>query len=81
MKEKKSAPHIEIKTNGAMETEIKIDGQKVSGVREMKLFQKGNGIPTLSLEFLATDVSFDGIAVPELPEVLRDWYVRKQEEE
>ncbi len=72
-----NVPHIEIKQKG-IATEIFIDGQKVKGVRKVS-FERDftNLAPVLQLEFLATDMSIDGVIVPDLPDALKPFYEKK----
>lgn len=52
-------PKIEIKTDGSI-SQIYVDGKKLDGVRSYKLEQTVNGIPILTLDLNAFDVSVDG---------------------
>lgn len=52
-------PKIEIKTDGSI-SQIYVDGKKLDGVRSYKLEQAVNGIPILTLDLNAFDVSVDG---------------------
>ena len=40
-------------------TEILIDGHKISGIRSYELKQKGAGIPTLTIDLNAFDITTD----------------------
>ena len=66
-------PKIAISQNGIF-TDIKIDGQPISGVRGFSISQKGGQLPTLSLDLLACDMTIDMACIPKLPEVFEAWY-------
>lgn len=66
-------PKIEISQKGIF-TDIKIDGQPITGVRAFSISQKGGQLPTLSLDLLACDMTIDMTCIPKLPEVFEAWY-------
>ncbi len=70
-------PHIEIKTNG-VHAEIFIDGKKINGVRGYEPTHEASNIPILQLHLKATDVTVEGLMLPELPEPYKDFYVSKR---
>lgn len=50
---------IEIKTDGASNTQIYVDGKKLRGVRSFELKQIATGAPVLTVDLNAFDLSVD----------------------
>ena len=56
--------NIEIKTNNNKGyTEIFVDGHKLNGVRSFNLAQDGYGLPTLTVDLNAVNISVDCVAI------------------
>lgn len=70
-------PKIKIKQEG-IRTLVYMDGEQIHGIRGIHFDRTVDGeCPILKLDILATDMEIDCVAVPELPDVLKDFYVRK----
>lgn len=50
---------IEIKSTDGTMTDVFIDGHKIHGVRNMRFEKFGHGIPVLSIDLNALDISVD----------------------
>ena len=70
-------PKIEIKSEKG-KTELRINGEKINGVREI-LFKHGTGeIPVVQFQMLAMDVEIDADVIPALPDVFKPFYELKE---
>jgi hypothetical protein len=74
-------PKIEVATGGITGTTIKINGIKVDGVRSFKIEQNAGALPTLKMELIATSLTLDGVMLPVLPDIFKEFYERKELEE
>lgn len=54
-----NSPRIEIKTDGACNTQIYVDGMRLKGVRSFELKQTANGAPVLTVDLNGFDLSAD----------------------
>lgn len=50
---------IEIKSTDGTMTDVFVDGHKIHGVRSMRFEKIGHGIPILSIDLNALDISVD----------------------
>lgn len=65
---------IEIKTHGSQGS-ILVDGKEVPGVRGYSISHSANGLPSVKLDLVCTNLVFDGNGViPELPDVFKEFY-------
>lgn len=62
-------PKIEIKCPNINRAEIWIDGHKLPGVREITVFLPLDEVPYVKVEFVSTDISFDGVGALEVTAV------------
>jgi hypothetical protein len=74
-----SLPKIEINTDGII-AHIKVDGNDVCGVRGYVLTHNAGEIPVLHLDLIATNLTVDGVMLPELPDVFKPFYKEVCEE-
>ena len=70
-------PKIEIKTDGAM-TVLKINGEKINGVRGIQFKKEPGAIPTIQIDLLAIDMTIDADVIPALPDVFKPFYELKE---
>ena len=71
-------PEIVIKTDGIVNTEVFINGEKLDGVISVRFFhsyQRNSGIPSLQIDLDATNVRLDTKMLPALPEPFRSHYL------
>lgn len=54
-----NSPRIEIKTDGACNTQIYVDGMRLKGVRSFEVKQTTNGAPVLTVDLNGFDLSVD----------------------
>lgn len=54
----KYASHLEIKVNGSSAS-VLVDGHELKGVRAFELKHVADGVPVLTLDLSALDVTFD----------------------
>lgn len=75
-----STPKIEVKTNG-ISASILIDGEEFADkVLSVSFEHDAGGLPVLSLNIPATDLSLSGEFIPALPAPFDRWYSRKQKD-
>ena len=77
-KEPNAFPKIEIRVDGA-KARIFSDGKEIQGVRGYELSHYAGGIAELKLDLMATDLTISGNILPELPDVYKPFYVRREE--
>lgn len=72
-------PKIRIKQWGTR-TLVYMDDKQIRGVRGIHFERTTNDdLPILKLDILAANMELDCVAVPELPDVFKDFYVRKED--
>lgn len=74
-------PNILITTDGIMNTKIMVDGKELRGVRGVSFsqsYKENHGLPILSIDLNATDVTLDAKMLPELPEPFKGNYISVQ---
>lgn len=54
-----NSPRIEIKSSDGTLVEVYIDGHLIRGIRRMKFEKKSRGMPTLTLDLNALNISID----------------------
>lgn len=76
-----SIPKVRIKQD-CCSTFVYINGKEVHGVRGIHFDRTvDNNAPILRLDILAVDMELDCVAIPELPEIFKPFYERKEVEE
>lgn len=78
----KKRPKIIIKSDGITGTQIYVDGNKLNGVRGFcfkQNAQEEKGLPILQINLVATDVTLETQAIPQLPYPFSEFYQLKDE--
>lgn len=70
-------PHIEIKSNGFI-TEVFIDGKKLNNVTRLSVEQDAGDFMNVVFELFSDNVSIDTRLIPDLPDIYKPFYVKKE---
>lgn len=70
-------PKIRIVNEGGIYTEIFINNKKVNGVKAVRFSQDAGNFPVLQLDFSITDIEIDVATIPDLPEILKPFYEKR----
>lgn len=74
-------PEIKIVQDGCCSTRVFIDGHEIHGIRKLSFERDAaaqDKVPVLRLDLMAADMTVDFPGVPELPDVLKPYYVKKE---
>jgi hypothetical protein len=72
---------IKIVQDGCCSTRVFIDGKEIHGIRKMSFERDATAqdkVPVLKLDVIAANMTVDFPGVPELPDVLKPYYVKKE---
>ena len=74
----RKAPHIRIKTDGIMNTQLFVDDKElkgVAGIRFSQSYKENSGAPVLQIDMKATNIELDAKWLPTLPEPFNHHYI------